>query len=91
MIEVNTHILVYAHRTESAFHDAAYPSIQSLAECSKPWDISVACPHKFLSIATNPKIFSPASTYEQALSQVEAWLASPTAGVLHSSNEHWPG
>ena len=32
-------------------------------------------PEQFLSIATNPKIFSPASTDEQALSQVEAWLA----------------
>ena len=49
--------------------------MQRLAESSKPWGISVARPHEFLSIATNPKIFSPASTDEQTLSQVEAWLA----------------
>ena len=82
MIAVDTNILVYAHRAESAFHDAAYLSIQTLAEGNKPWGIPVACLHEFLSIATNPNIFSPASTYEQALSQVEAWLASPTAQVL---------
>ena len=90
MIAVDTNILVYAHRAESAFHDAAYLSIQTLAEGNKPWGIPVACLHEFLSIATNPNIFSPASTYEQALSQVEAWLASPTAQVLHSSVQHWP-
>jgi uncharacterized protein len=90
MIAVDTNILVYAHRAESAFHDMAYASMQSLAEGGKPWGIPVACLHEFLSIATNPKIFSPASTYEQALAQVDAWLASPTAHVLHSSGQHWP-
>ena len=65
--------------------------MQSLAEGSKQWGIPVACLHEFLSIATNPKIFSPVSTYEQAVSQVEAWLALPTADVLRSSNDYWPG
>ena len=89
MIAVDTNILVYAHRAESAFHDAAYACIQGLAEGAKPWGIPVACLHEFLSIATNTKIFSPASTYEQALTQVDAWLASPTAHVLHSGGQHW--
>ena len=90
MIAVDTNILVYAHRAESAFHDAAYASIQSLAEGARPWGIPVACLHEFLSITTNPKIFSPVSTYEQALTQVDAWLASPSVQILHSSGQHWP-
>jgi uncharacterized protein len=81
MIAVDTNILVYAHRAESAFHDAAYAKVQSLAEGGQPWGIPVACLHEFLSIATNPKIFNPASTCDQALMQVDAWLASPTAHV----------
>ena len=89
MIAVDTNILVYAHRAESAFHDAAYAGIKGLAEGGKPWGIPVACLHEFLSIATNPKIFKPASSYEQALTQIDAWLASPTAKVLHSSGQHW--
>lgn len=89
MIAVDTNILVYAHRAESAFHDAAYARIQGLAEGSQPWGIPVACLHEFLSITTNRKIFSPASTYEEALTQVDAWLASPTAHVLHSGGQHW--
>jgi hypothetical protein len=45
--------------------------------------------HEFLSIVTHPKIFRPASSYEQALDQVDAWLASPVAHILHSNAQHW--
>ena len=42
-----------------------------------------------VAVVTNPRIFSPASPHEQALAQVEAWLASPRAHVLHSGSQHW--
>lgn len=90
MIAVDTNVLVYAHRTESPFHTPAYACLQALAEGSQPWGIPVSCLHEFLSIATNPKIFNPASSYEQALAQVDAWLESPQAQVLHSGAQHWP-
>jgi uncharacterized protein len=89
MIAVDTNILVYAHRAETPFHDQAFECVRSLAEGAKPWGIPVACLHEFLSISTNSKIFSPASTYEQALMQVEAWLASPQVHVLHTGEQHW--
>ena len=89
MIAVDTNILVYAHRAESAFFTQAYDCVKALAEGSKPWGIPVSCLHEFLAVVTNPKIFSPASTSPQALAQVDAWLASPQAHVLHSSDQHW--
>jgi uncharacterized protein len=89
MIAVDTNVLVYAHRAESAFHTAAYACLQQLAEGGQPWGLPVSCLHEFLAVVTNPKIFSPASSYEQALAQVDAWLASPTAQVLHSGLQHW--
>ena len=90
MIAIDTNILVYAHRAESPFHDAAYACVQGLAEGNKPWGIPVACLHEFLSITTNPNIFSPVSTYVQAVTQIDAWLASPSVQILHSSGQHWP-
>ena len=89
MIAVDTNLLVYAHRAECAFHAQAYEAIRSLAEGGQPWGIPVSCLHEFLSVVTNPKIFKPASPHEQALAQVEAWLASPRAHVLHSGSQHW--
>ncbi len=51
--------------------------------------MAVSCLHEFLAIATHPKVFKPASSVDQALAQVDAWLASPQAQVLHSGPQHW--
>lgn len=88
MIAVDTNILVYAHREECEFHDAAASCMVSLAEGAKPWGIPVSCLHEFLAVVTNPKVFAPASTTEQALAQIDAWLASPQASVLHGGQQH---
>ena len=89
MIAVDTNVLVYAHRTECAFHAQAFGCLQSLAEGGRPWGIPVSCLHEFMAVVTNPKVFSPASGHEQALVQIDAWLASPQAQVLHSGAQHW--
>ena len=88
MIAVDTNILVYAHREECEFHDVAAACMTSLAEGAQPWGIPVSCLHEFLSVVTNPKVFAPASTTDQALAQIDAWLASPQASVLHSGQQH---
>lgn len=89
MIAVDTHVLVYAHRAEAPFHTQAFECLKSLAEGGQPWGIPVSCLHEFLAVVTNPKVFSPASGFDQALAQIEAWLASPQAHVLHSGSQHW--
>jgi uncharacterized protein len=88
MIAVDTNVLVYAHRAETAFHAQAFECIKSLAEGSQAWGIPVSCLHEFLAVVTNRKVFRPASSYEQALTQIDAWLASPQAHVLHSGAQH---
>ena len=89
MIAVDTNVLVYAHRMEVAFHERAFACVKTLAEGNQPWGIPVSCLHEFLSIVTNPKIFRPASSFEQALDQIEAWLGSPQVHILHSGAQHW--
>ena len=89
MIAVDTNVLVYAHRAESAFHSQAFACLKSLAEGSQPWGIPVSCLHEFLAVVTHAKVFKPASSLTQATSQVDAWLASPQAHVLHSGSQHW--
>ena len=88
MIAVDTNILVYAHRKESEFYNEAALCMVSLAEGAQPWGIPVSCLHEFLAIVTNPKVFAPPSTTDQALGQIDAWLASPQASVLHSGQQH---
>ncbi len=90
MIAVDTNILVYAHREDSPFHEAARQRLQALAEGVAPWAIPWPCLHEFLAIVTHPRIFRPPTPLTRALDQVDAWLESPTLSVLSESDRHWP-
>jgi toxin-antitoxin system PIN domain toxin len=89
LIAVDTNILVYAHRRDAEWHDAAAARVKALAEGLAQWAIPWPCLHEFLAIVTHPRIFAPPSTTDQAILQVEAWLESPSLAVLVESGEHW--
>lgn len=89
MIAVDTNLLVYAHRVDSPWHDAAVALLRALAEGQSMWGIPWPCLHEFIAVVTHPRIFTPPSTTEQAARQVDAWLESPTATLLGESADHW--
>lgn len=89
MIAVDTNVLIYAHRKDSAFHGPAYGRLLSLAEGKAPWAIAWPCLHEFLAIVTHPRIYSPPTPLETALDQVQAWLESPGLQLLHESPGYW--
>lgn len=89
MIAVDTNILVYAHRQDSEFHEVAQKVVTELAEGRTAWCIPWPCVHEFFAIATHPRIYDPPGTAEQATSQVDAWLASPSLVVLGETADHW--
>jgi toxin-antitoxin system PIN domain toxin len=89
LIAVDTNILVYAHRADSPFHEAADACIVSLAEGAGSWAIPWPCLHEFLAIVTHPRIYAPPTPIQKTLDQVDAWLESPTLRLLTESDEHW--
>ena len=89
MIATDTNILVYAHRTDSEWHERARACIESLAEGRIAWGIPWPCVHEFLAVVTHPRIYNPSSSVAEAVAQVEAWLSSPVAVLLHEGAEHW--
>jgi hypothetical protein len=90
LIAVDTNILVYAHREESPFHEAAFRRVAELADGSASWSIPWPCVHEFLAIITHPRIYAPPTPLPRALDQVDAWLESPTLVLLAESPAHWP-
>jgi len=88
VIAVDTNILVYAHRSESDWYEAAFAVLRSLAEGDEPWAIPWPCIHEFLSVVTNRKIYSPPSTTDQAFAQLREWLRSPSARLIGESRDH---
>jgi toxin-antitoxin system PIN domain toxin len=90
MIAVDTNILVYAHRRDSAWHDAAYARVSALAEGRQAWCIPWNCLHEFVAVVTHPRIYAPPSRLAEAVDQIEAWLAAPTVTLLSETDGYWP-
>ena len=89
MIAVDTNILVYAHREDSTFHQAAFERMAELAEGLATWAIPWPCLHEFLAIVTHSRIYVPPTPLAKALDQIDAWLESPTLALLAESAMHW--
>jgi uncharacterized protein len=91
MVAVDTNILVYAHRVDSEFHEAADRVIAELAESRASWAIPWPCLYEFYAIVTHPKIYQPPTPVGDALSQIEAWLESPSLVLLHEDDGFFDG
>ena len=74
MIALDTNILVYAHRENSPFHEAAFRRVAELAEGPAVWAIPWPCLHEFLAIVTHARIYAPPTPLTRAVDQVDAWL-----------------
>ncbi len=88
MIAVDTNLLVYAHRPDTAFHDAARSVMRRLAEAGAMWAIPWPCIHEFLATVTRPTVWSDPTPTAHALDQVRAWVGSPTSRLLGESDGH---
>jgi len=89
MIAVDSNLLVYAHREDSPWHNAANSCLTGLAEGRQAWAIPWPCLHEFLAIVTHARIYDPPTPLDKAIDQVEAWLESPSLVLLAESEDHW--
>jgi len=60
-----------------------------LAESRSEWAIPWTCLHEFLAVVTNPGIYKPPSSSEQARDQIRSWLESPTVRLLHEGEGYF--
>ena len=89
MIAVDTNILVYAHRADSPWHEAAYRLIANLAQGEPFWGVPWPCIHEFLAVVTHPRIYNPPTPLPKAIEQVEIWMESPSIRILPELAGHW--
>jgi toxin-antitoxin system PIN domain toxin len=82
MIAVDTNILVYGHRADAPFHQAAVRVLRERVEGSAPWAVPWPCLHEFLAKVTHPRIFKQPTPLGRALEQVREWLRSPSARTI---------
>jgi toxin-antitoxin system PIN domain toxin len=89
VIAVDTNLLVYAHREDSPWHEAACSHIGELTQSPAPWAVPWPCLHEFLGVVTHPRIYNPPTPLDKALDQVQAWLESPSVVLLAESDDCW--
>ncbi len=88
MIAVDTNILVYAHRSESRYHEEAAAVVRALTEGESIWAIPWPCCYEFLSVVTNRRIWKDyATTPQQGWRQLAAWTASPSVRLIGETED----
>jgi len=89
LIALDTNILVGAHRRDSEFHAPASEALAALAVGDEPWALPWPCVHEFFSVVTRARVFEPASTFDEAVTQIDVWLGSPSVHLLTEGRVHW--
>ena len=89
MIAVDTNILIYAHRREHEWYEAASACVRTLAEGRSAWAIPWPCVHEFFSVVTRVNVFDPPSSAAQAMAQLETWFESPSLHLIGESAQHF--
>ena len=89
MIAVDTNILIYAHREDSAFHRPALKLLTELVASGRRWAIPWPCVHEFISITTHPRIYDPPTPLKIALATMEVWGTAPGCELLAEGPGYW--
>lgn len=82
MIAIDTNILIYADREESALHATALRAVRMLAEGDEAWSIPVFCVGEFLRVVSHDRVFDPPTPVMDAVDSIDSLLSSPSARLL---------
>lgn len=85
MIAVDTNVLVNAHRKEAKHYQRCFAVLRMLAESHEPWALPWPCVAEFIGVVTDPGVFKPPSTAEEAIDQVRAWREAPTCRLINET------
>lgn len=88
MVAVDTNILVYAYNSAADEHESARRALERLAG-SPAWGVPWIAAAEFLAVTTNPRLWSPTPTADEAVSALEVWLKTPGARLLGELPSTW--
>lgn len=88
MIALDTNILVYARREETAHHARARRLLAELAEGDAPWALPWPCVYEFLKVVTHPRVFSPPTDLDVALEDLDSIFSSQSLELLGEGPGH---
>ena len=89
MILPDVNVLIYAHVEDSSPDHADYAQwITRLATGPEPFALSLLVLAGFIRVVTNPRVFDPPSTLDQAFAFVSSLAERPTARIVGPGPDH---
>lgn len=86
MIALDTNLLVYAHRPETADHEGTRAALDGLRSAwALPWPVA----HEFVRVVTEPRWFREPTPLDRALHAIEALLESGGCVPIAETRGHW--
>jgi len=82
LIALDANILVYAHRVEMEWHDAAAHALAEALEGAEVVGVPWQCVAEFLATVTNPRLFPIPTPLGAVLDQLDAWREAPVVEML---------
>lgn len=86
MKAIDTNLLVYAHRADSAWHSRAKEFVESALTGKEKIGIPYHALVEFYGVVTNARIFKNPTAPEVAIKQCKNLIAAPAAEILTESN-----
>lgn len=86
---LDVNVLLYAHKEELPRHPAYAGWLETTVADRQPFALSSGVLSGFVRIATDPKLFSPPSTLEEALAFAVALREQPGCRMLEPGAAHW--
>lgn len=88
MIVVDANVLIYASNSDSIHHEASRDwldtALSGRESVGFTWIVLLA----YLRLTTNPRLFPSPMSSTEAFAQVERWLDTPAATILHPTPRH---
>ncbi|MYH96636.1 MAG: type II toxin-antitoxin system VapC family toxin [Acidimicrobiia bacterium] len=89
MLLPDVNVLVYAHVEDSTPEHEEYAAwVTRLATGHEPFALSVLVLSGFVRVVTNPRVFQPPSSLDQAFAFVATLVERPTARIVGPGPDH---
>ena len=89
MILIDSNVIVYAHRTEAAGHEAYRRWLEACVGSEAAFGVSDRVLGEFLRVVTHPRIFKVPTPLAEAIHVVAELRAQPNCVLLTPGPRHW--
>ena len=89
MVLPDVNVLVYAHRSDSALHDACRTWLENVLASDEAYGISELVLSGFIRVVTHPAVFNPPSSLTDALAFANELLSPEHAVPVAPGPRHW--